>query len=277
MSTLIKKQNARIAALRNASNLTEKQRANLLKKLQSNNLLTPDFANTKTAKNMGLGYMSMILHLAPSNLSGYNTCPAASAGCKAACLNTAGRGRFESIQLARVQKTLYFVKFKEKFLAQLFKELQALERRSAKAGLKAVVRLNGTSDLPWETMLVNGLNVFETFPNIQFYDYTKVLKRLVALSAKPIANYSLTFSASENNHADVEQAISLGFNVAMVFDAIPSVYLGSEVINGDLHDLRFLDKRGPLGYIVGLKAKGQAKKDTSGFVRILLATASKAD
>lgn len=276
MSTLIKKQKARIAALRNASNLTDKQRANLLKKLQSNSLLTPDFANTKTAKSMGLGYMSMILHLAPSNLSGYNTCPAASAGCKAACLNTAGRGRFESIQLARIQKTLYFVKFKEQFLTQLFKELQTLERRAAKANFKPVVRLNGTSDLPWENLQHGGKNVFETFPNIQFYDYTKVLRRLQNLHAKPIANYSLTFSASETNHSDVNAALSMGFNVAMVFDAIPSVYLGNEVINGDAHDLRFLDKRGALGYIVGLKAKGQAKKDTSGFVRMLLADNSKA-
>jgi hypothetical protein len=269
MNTLIKNQKRRIEALRNFSTLSEKQRANLLKKLQSNNLLTPDFANTKTAKNMGFGYLSMILHLAPSNLSGYNTCPAASAGCKAACLNTAGRGRFESIQLARIQKTLYFVKAREIFMHQLFSELQALERRAAKAGLKAVVRLNGTSDLPWENLRLDGLNVFEKFPNIQFYDYTKVLKRIEYFAKNPIANYDLTFSAAEDNEANWRAALSLGFNVAMVFIAIPEQYFGIKTINGDAHDLRFTDLKG--GYIVALKAKGQAKKDVSGFVKHIYA------
>jgi hypothetical protein len=62
---------------------------------------------------------------------------------------------------------------------------------------------------------------------------------------------------------DVRLALSNGMNVAAVFHKVPETYLGRTVINGDETDLRFLD---PKGVIVGLKAKGKAKKDTTGFV-----------
>lgn len=273
MKKLMDKQKLRIANLRKFTELSAVQQANLLRKLQSNTLLTPDFANAKTAKNIGLNVLSTILHLAPSDLSGYNVCPKASAGCRAACLNTAGRGRFESIQLARIQKTLYWVKAREQFLQQIFAEIGKLERRAAKTGLKAVVRLNGTSDIPYEFIAINGHeNIFKAFPNVQFYDYTKIFGRLPRLKANPIANYNLTFSTSETNWHECKQALELGFNVATVFSTIPETYEGYEVINGDLHDLRFTDKQG--GYIVGLKAKGLAKKDTSGFVKHLVPKAA---
>lgn len=267
-SNIIKNFKRRQNALRNFDKLTAKQRKNLFAQLQRNNLLTPDHANAKTAKNMGLGVLSTILHLAPSNLSGFNVCPAASAGCRAACLNTAGRGRFESIQLARIQKTLYWVKAREQFLLQVFGEVQALERRAARLGLKAVVRLNGTSDIPYEFIAVNGYaNIFEAFPNVQFYDYTKIFGRLQRLKERPISNYNVTFSAAENNWHHCKQALELGFNVAVVFNIIPETFDGFEVLNGDSHDLRFTDKTGTPGYIVGLKAKGKAKQDQSGFVK----------
>lgn len=251
----------------------------LLKSLGKINLLTPDFANAKTAKNSQFeAFQSYILHLSPATMAFEyigqrgTVCPLASQGCKAVCLNTAGRGRFDSIQLSRLRKTLYFILFKDTFMQQLNKEISKLEKKARINAKQLVVRLNGTSDIQFENIgLGQGLNVFDTFPNVQFYDYTKIVRRLT----KPLpTNYYLIFSASETNHADARQALTLGFNVAMVFDVIPQVYKGFKVINGDNHDFRFLDQG--RGVIVGLKAKGKAKHDTSGFVRQTCSTLQKA-
>lgn len=238
-------------------------------------LLTEAASNTKTAKNASMGgYLSYILHLAPYKLSGKNVCPMASKGCAAACLNTAGRGQFDSVQVARLNKTKRFHDDKPLFMSQLVKDLDAVVRKAAKLNLKAVVRLNGTSDLDWTAIQTdNGLNVFERFPSIQFYDYTKVLRYLKKQKLNPLPNYDLTFSKSEVNDLLVAEAIKLGFNVAAVFsikDAsqLPNEFNGRPLIDGDSHDLRFLDLKPSdgLGAFVGLKAKGKARKDTSGFV-----------
>lgn len=230
------------------------------------NLLTPAAANAKTAKNaQHANFISYILHLAPADLSGYNTCPAASAGCKAACLNTAGRGAFSNVQQARIRKTIMLIKQRAEFMRLLYADLQAVQRKADKLNKQAVVRLNGTSDLNWVALkFENGLNAFEAFPRIQFYDYTKVVSRLKTLAARPVANYHVTFSRSETNDADCLQAIALGFNVAVVFSgAVPTIYMDRPIVDGDGHDLRFLDKP---NVIVALKAKGKARKDASGFV-----------
>lgn len=224
-------------------------------------------ANPKIQKGTKLGYLSFILHLAPSTLSGHNTCPKATAGCIAACLNTAGRGgmfkRGENtnmIQKARVRKTEYFYNARQDFMLDLKKDIEKGIKMAEKLGLTPVFRLNGTSDLSWEKYdMIPGQNVFECFPTVQFYDYTKILGRKV----KGIENYFLIFSKADGNDADVALAQAAGMNVAAVFDKIPEEYNGVEVINADEHDLRFLD---PKGVIAGLKAKGRAKKDYSGFV-----------
>jgi hypothetical protein len=153
------------------------------------------------------------------------------------------------------------------FLAELYADLQAVERQSARRGLRSVVRLNGTSDLDWSHMRFRetGKNAFESFPNIQFYDYTKVFSRLL----RPLpSNYYLIFSRSELNNLEAVRALRLGFNVAVVFQHVnlEETFLGHAMIDGDEHDLRFLDLKGPHGYIVALKAKGRARKDDSGFV-----------
>lgn len=219
-------------------------------------------ANPKIQKGTKLGYLSFILHLAPATLSGKETCPKRTAGCTAACLNTAGRGgmfkKGEStnmIQQARIRKTKMFFEQKDAFLAQLEKDINKGIKQAAKLGLTPVFRLNGTSDLSVEKW-----GLIEKFPTVQFYDYTKVLGRKVA----HLPNYHLTFSAADGNDADVAKALAQGMNVAMVFDKVPETYMGKEVIDADEHDLRFLDKK---GCIAGLKAKGKAKKDTTGFVR----------
>jgi hypothetical protein len=224
-------------------------------------------ANPKIQKGTKLGYLSFILHLAPANLSSINTCPKATAGCKAACLNTAGRGGMfkkgettNMIQKARIRKTEYFAADRAGFMADLAKDIRKGIKQATKLGLTPVFRLNGTSDLSFEKYEVEGAkNIFSLFPNVQFYDYTKVLGRKVA----DIDNYHLTFSAADGNDADVNKAIAQGMNVTVVFDKIPAEYKGKPVFNADETDLRFLD---PKGVVLGLKAKGRAKKDTTGFV-----------
>ena len=226
-------------------------------------------ANPKIQKGTKLGYLSFILHLAPADLSGYNTCPKATAGCKSACLNTAGRGGMfkkgettNMIQKARIRKTKYFYEDRAGFMLDLAYDIQKGIKMAEKLGLKPVFRLNGTSDLSWEKYEVPVFctrNIFELYPTVQFYDYTKVLGRKVA----DIPNYFLIFSQADGNEADVSRAMEKGMNVAAVFDEVPATYMGKEVINADETDLRFLD---PKGVIAGLKAKGRAKKDYTGFV-----------
>lgn len=231
------------------------------------NLLSPAITNAKTSKNEGRGYHSAILHLAPSVLSGYNVCPNASEGCKKACLNTAGRGAFSNVQNARIRKTKLYFEDRKEFMRQLYEDLKLLIKQAEKKNLIPVCRLNGTSDLPW-------FNVISDFPMIQFYDYTKSIKRVEQLFAAhklgKLTNYHLTFSRSESNWNECLQALNLGFNVAIVFGSylrdsifIDSLHKAFTVVDGLLHDLRFLD---PKGSIVGLIEKGRAKQDETGFV-----------
>jgi hypothetical protein len=220
-------------------------------------------ANPKIQKGTKMGYLSFILHLAPSDLSGKNTCPKATKGCIAACLNTAGRGgmfkRGENtnmIQKARIRKTKYFFENRDAFMQDLIQDMVKAMNYAAKKGLTPVFRLNGTSDISWEKYVVNGQgdNIFQMFHMVQFYDYTKVLGRKV----KHIPNYHLTFSKADGNDADVAEALLQGMSVVAVYDKIPA-----GVPSADETDLRFLD---PKGIMLGLKAKGRAKKDYSGFV-----------
>jgi hypothetical protein len=224
--------------------------------------------NAKTMKGEGRGYLTGILHLAPYTLSGHQVCPMASKGCAAACLNTSGRGRFVKTQEARIRKTRLFFSDRAGFMQTLVKDIAALIRKAKREDKIPVVRLNGTSDLRWETVPVNGQpNIMSLFPEIQFYDYTKIANR-----RDLPANYHLTFSRAESNSADVVTAMRKGMNVAVAFhvgkgEPLPADYLGREVIDGDVTDLRFLDKG---NVIVGLRAKGKnGKLDTSGFVVVV--------
>ena len=220
-------------------------------------------ANPKIQKGTKLGYLSFILHLAPADLSGKETCPKRTAGCTSACLNTAGRGgmfkRGETtnmIQKARIRKTKYFFDNREQFMFELYHDIIKAKKFAEKQGLIPVFRLNGTSDLSWEKYEVGttGMNLFQLFPTTQFYDYTKVLGRKVS----QYPNYHLTFSKADGNDADVAEALMQGMSVVAVYDEIPE-----GVPSADETDLRFLD---PKGIMLGLKAKGRAKKDYSGFV-----------
>lgn len=218
--------------------------------------------NPKLLKGEKKGFMSFILHLSPANVSGYETCPKRTAGCTAACLNTAGRGGMfrkgettNVIQEARKRKTRMFFEQREQFLADLEADIKLGIKQAEKKGLIPCFRLNGTSDIAWEKY-----GIIEKFPNVQFYDYTKMRNRKIS----HLSNYHLTFSAADGNDMDVRLAASAGMNVAAVFRTVPETYVGRPVVNGDETDLRFLD---PKGVVIGLKAKGKAKKDTSGFVK----------
>jgi len=221
--------------------------------------------NAKTVKGQTLGFLTGILYLAPADQSGRNVCPTAElAGCKAACLYTAGRGAMSSVQAARLNRTRFFFEDREGFLALLAQDIARLVRSAARKGMTPLVRLNGTSDIRWETIRMhNGMTLFDLFPNVQFYDYTKLNNR------RDIpANYDLTFSYSgvAGFRQYAQRAIDNGMRVAVVFQdrsGIPASFQGMRCIGGDDSDVRHLE---PQGVVVALYAKGKAKRDTSGFV-----------
>jgi len=225
------------------------------------NLLSVD-TNAKTVKGQKRGYRTAILYLAPASVSGVvNVCAFASEACREACLYSAGRGAFTSVQKARIAKTVLYVKDKKAFIETLKVNVVALVKKCVKESAKPAVRLNGTSDVSWERH-----GVIQKFKSVPFYDYTKNYVRMLSfLNGKLPANYSLTFSRSETNESQCLDVLSRGGTVAVVFRSktLPATWQGFPVINGDENDLRFLD---PKGVVVGLSAKGKAKKDTTGFV-----------
>jgi len=222
--------------------------------------------NAKTRKGEARGFITYGIHLAPSNLSGFNVCKDASKGCAAACLNMAGRGAMSSVQKARIEKTHLFFTDKQRFLSMLWDEVESAIRSATKKGMTPVFRLNLTSDLPWEKIKFNGSNIFDSFQGVQFYDYTKSEERACNFAAGLLPNnYWLTYSRSEvSTHLELVAMLQSQVNVAIVFaDKLPMRWEGFQVIDGDSDDLRFLDRR---GVVVGLKAKGKGKVDSTGFV-----------
>ena len=226
--------------------------------------------NYKTRKGEAIGYKTIGLHLAPANLSGYNVCIKASAGCKAACLNTAGRGAMTSVQAARIAKTRLFIEDRAQFMTRLHSDILTAIKSARRANMIPAARLNLTSDLSWESIRIwkdtgDKTTLMTAFSDVQFYDYTADASRMMRwLAGDMPANYHLTFSRKENTpDILVDSIVKSGGNVAAVFDKLPTTWRGHKVIDGDENDLRFLD---PAGVIVGLKAKGKAKTDDSGFV-----------
>ena len=220
----------------------------------------------KMEKSQKYKYLSEILHLAPANIGGVNICPNASPVCIKLCLNTSGRGQMTTVQKSRLNKKFYFLADRLKFLNHLDKEIKLSYARARRKGFKYTVRLNGTSDLPFERYkLENGLNLMDNNPQVQFIDYTKVTNRLDKKNKIP-KNYSLTYSQAENNLKDVKQVLKTKYNIATVFrKKLPKKWLGRKVINGDLSDLRHLEDGKKI--IVGLIAKGKAIKNFNGFVQ----------
>jgi hypothetical protein len=219
--------------------------------------------DAKTIKGLKDGYLTGILYLAPARLGGLvNVCKYSSKACRHLCINQTGRGQFSSVQVARINKTVLLIQDEQAFLDNLKINIVALVKKAKRNGLEASIRLNGTSDLPWE---IKG--IMQEASSVTFYDYTKDPVRMASyLSGKFPSNYSLTFSRSENNEAKCLDVLSKGGNVAVVFRTkeLPKTWQGYQVVNGDKNDLRFLD---PKGVVIGLYAKGKkARNDKSGFV-----------
>jgi len=247
------------------------------------------FNNPKVLKGEKISnYLTAIMHLSPINTK---ICPYQDvAGCKEACLNTAGRGGIikkgettNVIQEARKRKTNLYLEDRNTFMSYLITDITKFVRYCSNKGKLPCIRLNGTSDIQWENIYVGNMeqysldttdiklfnkkeydldcqNIFELFPDVQFYDYTKIPTRKV----EQHKNYHLTWSYSEANMKYANLFDKIAYNIAVVFNGdMPIHFKGREVVNGDESDLRFLDKS---NVIVGLKAKGKARKDTSGFV-----------
>ena len=242
--------------------LINKVNMSVIVKKQKRITILSQGTNAKTIKSDKLGeYLTGIVYLSPHKLSGVNFCGFATDGCIFSCLNLAGMGIFSNVQQGRLRKSHLFINDKDLFFENLIKDIQKLVNKCAKLGKLPAIRLNGTSDLPWEKIKHKGKTILEYFPQVQFYDYTKNPNRFKSLPK----NYHLTFSHSENTTiGQVKTLLENGNNVAVVFrKSLPKTFLKFNVINGDNHDLRFVDGS---GVIVGLTAKGKAKKDTTGFV-----------
>jgi hypothetical protein len=229
-----------------------------------------NFTNAKTVKGEKLGYRTAILYLAPHKMNGMgiDLCEHSTLECRIMCLNTAGlAGVFKSIQESRIKKTRWMLKHPALFWSRIDVEITNHENLThrqqtrLKRKFKPCVRLNGTSDI-WNTDMET---IMYRHPDTQFYDYSKDFNRIVdyAMGKLPI-NYHLTYSYSGGPTNAAMWCIDMGVNVAVVFDVkrgkpLPDTHWGIDVVDGDKHDLRFLNKsRDKRGVIIGLRAKGKA-------------------
>jgi hypothetical protein len=236
-----------------------------LQQYQKKNLLSNGKTNTKTAKNE---IKTFILYLAPhtKNSKGFNICSHASTGCIIACLDTAGMGIFSNVQKARIEKSNYFVEYRKEFLNHLAKEINTKVKTARRKGEKIAFRLNGTSDLDFVYLLNKHANfdILETKDVAIYYDYTPNIHRAIRYKEHPL--YTVTFSRKEDNQKETQTALDNNINTAVVFNKLPKTWNGKKVIDGDKSDLQMLNYS---NVVLGLIAKGKAKKDTSNFVVIV--------
>jgi hypothetical protein len=229
-----------------------------------NDLLTPGDANPKLRKSEAAGtrYRTWGLSLAPAKESGYQTCSSSSEGCRRACLFHQGRGQCGNTAAARIARTIAFMEHRDWFEVVLQWELDHIDLKGHQEGFIPALRLNIVSDVLWERVFPW---LFSRYPDAQFYDYTKHVKRMLAWCREQLPpNYHLTFSRSEVNEPECLQVLQAGGNVAVVFrEEFPAQWQGYAVTDGDQTDLRFLD---PKGVVIGLSAKGTSRHDNSGFV-----------
>jgi hypothetical protein len=225
-------------------------------------LLSQGNSNAKTKKNYR---PTKILYLHPSVVDGKDMCPYASDGCRASCLNTAGRGVFKTVQAARLRRTQHYVSNRLTFYEQLQKEITAFAKYHKK---EVVIRLNGTSDQPFvETLIVAQMR--EIPSNVIFYDYTKNHKKAGTRILPSGHKYVVTFSYSEKDGSETQakNVLDNGGTVALVFDQLPETWWGYPVVDGDSRDDLMVDIMPNIGgTILGLKAKGKARYENTGFV-----------
>jgi hypothetical protein len=224
--------------------------------------------DAKTPRGELHGILTGILYMIPAESpeDELNFCPFSTPGCRKHCIVRQGRGQMNNVERGRARKRRLFVEERLEFIRRLERDCAALVRAAARRTLEPAARPNGTSDVAWELIWPS---LFMTFPMIQFYDYTKVPARMARfMKGKFPTNYYLTFSRSEDNEAECLSVLAKGGNVAVVFavkkgQPLPATWHGYRVIDGDLSDVRYLD---PRNVVVGLRAKGSAKHDRTGFV-----------
>ena len=240
-------------------------------------LLSKGILNHKISKNIKKGYLAFSLNLAHSNLSGFNVCPKANklidknvdfsskiqkstsknflSNCAFTCVASGGNaGIYPAVLESRIKKTIAFFKDRKAFLNSLVYEIEKAIKQAKKKQLKPVFRLNAYSDILWEKFKIkDNKNVFELFPNVDFYDYSKILHR------KPPKNYQITYS-HYGNWKETETALKTGLNVAVVFEKLPKQLtinnISYSVVDGDITDLRLNEAVNNKPVIVGLKFKG---------------------
>jgi len=220
--------------------------------------------SAKLVKNKKIGYYTYSLNLAPASTSGHNVCPFSTPECRLSCLATSGRTAVEiysgkhTIQNCRITKTRLFYSETEFFMQWLIAEILMYQKKAKKDGYLFSVRLNTISDIDWQNVKIDGMSIFEIFPEIQFYDYTK---SHLKFKNKP-TNYHLTYSHTGRNWSLCNAVLESGNNIAVVFNVkhetdLPKTFMGYKVINGDANDYRPLDGN---GVVVGLKWKRIANK-----------------
>jgi len=247
--------------------------------------------SAKAIKAQEYGFLNGIHYLAPSNLSGINLCSHASMGCIKLCLGwESGQASMvkndadlNSVRKSRIQKAQRFMKSRAEYLLDVIRSIDNAIAKAGKVDLSLCLRLNGASDIAFEGIRFtiernakgkavkitlggkDAKSIMDHYPMIPFVDYTKNPARF---DRQLPANYHLTFSRSETNESDALRLLARGVNVAIVFAGeMPATWNGFNVIDGDKHDLRQLDPKGPVGTVIGLAPKGRkAKRDTSGFV-----------
>lgn len=237
-------------------------------------LLSKDVSNAKLLKSAllhGDEWETLILYMAPAEVAfgemedwekqflaelgvQYNLCTASTMQCRKDCLYHQGRARmFKEVNAARIRKAKMFLLDTFNFLAQLHAEINKAKRLAAKKGKRLAIRLNGTTDIHWQSVVV-------AHPDVQFYDYTKTSRGMSFARGLLPSNYHVTFSRSDSNSAIAARVLRAGGNVAVVVDkGVVVDWSDSRLIDGDLHDARFLDGRSPDGRVVVLRAKGSLK------------------
>jgi hypothetical protein len=219
-------------------------------------------------------WLNAINYMAPAETAGVgNLCPHASAGCRALCLGTESgqaamrkEGEDNATTLSRKAKAVYYMRERAAFMRELHLHISKVAARAWQEKRQLAVRLNGATDIAWEAASLDGVRIMAHFPEVQFVDYTKSLRRMAQFCAgKMPANYHLTFSRSEDNEDDCGRVLQMGGSVAVVSSLPrPAAWKGFPTLDGDKHDLRHLD---PKGSVVWLSPKGnKAKRDASGFV-----------
>ena len=221
--------------------------------------------DAKTIKGEKIGVSTAILYLSPHNISGVNMCPMAKiAKCDGPCLNSAGRGAMATVQLSRLRKTLYFNQYRDEFLEQLKREIEAHIRLSIKKNMIPAIRLNGTSDIRWELLIWNFMVEMRDKYGARFYDYTKIPNRIIP--HRDVYDITFSYSGVAEYARHYQTARAMGYRIAVVFrskDIIPTTWDGLDVVSGDDSDVRFMDDH---NVAVALYAKGKARHDATGFV-----------